>query len=131
MEWPVVILPWLVNGIFPSQKAVEEDNLDEERRLFYVALTRAKERLFLFDAKMRKAPSGGLYGVDPSVFLTEIPKTLIEERIIRKPFDPSSASPYGGWGAGYRRDGSSYGGSSSYGSSFRRGGTSTTTTWRR
>jgi DNA helicase-2/ATP-dependent DNA helicase PcrA len=136
MEWPVVILPWLVNGIFPSQKAVEENNLDEERRLFYVALTRAKDRLLMLDAKMRKSPSGGLFGVDQSVFLTEVPKHLIEEKTIRKPFEPDSAfggarrSSYGSGGYG-----SGGYGSGGYGGGFpRRGGggtVTTTTTWRR
>jgi DNA helicase-2/ATP-dependent DNA helicase PcrA len=136
MEWPVVILPWLVNGIFPSQKAVEENNLDEERRLFYVALTRAKDRLLMLDAKMRKSPSGGLFGVDQSVFLTEVPKHLIEEKTIRKAFEPDSAfggarrSSYGSGGYG-----SGGYGSGGYGGGFpRRGGggtVTTTTTWRR
>jgi DNA helicase-2/ATP-dependent DNA helicase PcrA len=133
MEWPVVILPWLVNGIFPSQKAVEEDNLDEERRLFYVALTRAKERLLMIDAKMRKTPSGGTYGVDQSVFLTEIPKYLIEEKTIRKPYEGDAPGGYGSrggyGGGGYGNGGYGNGG---YGGGFsRRGGSGTVTTWRR
>jgi DNA helicase-2/ATP-dependent DNA helicase PcrA len=130
MEWPVVILPWLVNGIFPSQKALEEENIEEERRLFYVALTRAKERLLMLDTKMRKSPSGGLYAVDQSVFLTEVPRYLIEEKTIRKPFDPTdnvgSYGSRGGFGGG------GYGNRGGFGGGFaRRSGGSTVTSWRR
>ena len=53
LEWPIVFLPALINGILPSNNALTEQNdtrqqaLDEERRCFYVALTRAKEYLYL------------------------------------------------------------------------------------
>ena len=96
MEWPVVFVPWLSEGMFPSQKAAEEGRNDEERRLFYVAVTRAKDQLFLFSPSMRKTPEGGIFPVSPSMFVTEIPDALVNRRrIAMAPMD------YGG-GGGYR-----------------------------
>ena len=55
MEWPVVILPWLADTVFPSARSVEDGNLAEERRLFYVAVTRAKDRLYLCVPRSKSA----------------------------------------------------------------------------
>jgi DNA helicase-2/ATP-dependent DNA helicase PcrA len=133
MEWPVVILPWLVDGIFPSSRSVEDGNMDEERRLFYVAVTRAKDRLYMLTPKSRRTPEGGCYPVEPSVFVKEIPPQLYDERVVR--VDPSQfldggygRGGYGGGrGGGYGggRGGGGYGGGSS------RGGKRYITTWRR
>ncbi len=82
MEWPVVILPWLSDTIFPSARAVEEGNLAEERRLFYVAVTRARDRLYMCVPRAKKTADGGLYPIDPSVFVREIPKNLVEEQTL-------------------------------------------------
>ena len=78
LEFPVVFLPGLENGIFPSMQALTEpDEMEEERRLAYVAITRARERLFLTHAKERL-----LYGqtqYNPlSNFVKEIPPMLID-----------------------------------------------------
>ena len=59
MEWPVVMVPWCSEGLFPSARAVEEGREAEERRLFYVAVTRAKDALYLFSPKMRSMSDGG------------------------------------------------------------------------
>ncbi len=80
MEWPVVIVPWLSDGMFPSGKAKDEGRMDEERRLFYVVVTRAKDRLAILSPQMRKMPDGGMFPVPPSVFVQEIPKELVSER---------------------------------------------------
>ena len=85
MEWPVVLVPWLSEGMFPSGKAVEEGRLDEERRLFYVAVTRAKDMLFMLAPQVRKMADGGMFPVNLSPFVREIPRDLIEARM---------ASPY-------------------------------------
>ncbi len=77
MEWPVVLVPWLSEGMFPSAKATEEGRLDEERRLFYVAVTRAKDHLSLFVPQMRKMTDGGMFPVGPSIFVKEIPPRLV------------------------------------------------------
>ena len=82
MEWPVVILPWLSDTVFPSARAVEEGNLAEERRLFYVAVTRARDRLYMCVPRAKKAADGGLFPVEPSVFVREIPKDLVEEQTL-------------------------------------------------
>lgn len=78
MEWPVVIVPWLSEGMFPSGKAVEELRMDEERRLFYVVVTRAKDRLFMLSPQIRKSSDGGMFPVMASIFVREIPDQLIE-----------------------------------------------------
>ena len=80
MEWPVVFVPWMSEGMFPSGKAAEEGRADEERRLFYVVVTRAKDQLYLFSPMMRKTPDGGMFPVDSSVFVKEIPPELLTLR---------------------------------------------------
>ena len=112
MDWPVVILPWLSETIFPSARAVEEGNLAEERRLFYVAVTRARDRLYLCVPRAKKTADGGLFPVEPSIFVREIPKNLVEEQTLystdhgfggdagtrRRGYDDDDD---GGWGGGY------------------------------
>ena len=116
MEWPVVMVPWLSEGMFPSGKAAEEGRMDEERRLFYVVVTRAKDRLYLYSPLMRKTPEGGCFPVDPSIFVKEIPSELIESRRVSAP--PPAYGGYGGYGNG--RYGGGYGGG--YGNSRYGGG---------
>lgn len=67
LEWKVVILPDLNEGVVPHKKAVTDAELEEERRMFYVAMTRAKEKLFLFHIQEKEA--GNFL---PSRFLNEI-----------------------------------------------------------
>jgi DNA helicase-2/ATP-dependent DNA helicase PcrA len=79
LEFPLVFLVGLEDGLFPSQKSTEEPGrLEEERRLAYVGITRACERLLLTYAESRR-----LHGVEsyarPSRFLTEIPADLLRE----------------------------------------------------
>ena len=80
MEWPVVLVPWLSEGLFPSGKATEEGRMEEERRLFYVVVTRAKDQLYLFSPQTRKMTDGGMYPVNPSVFVREIPPELVNKK---------------------------------------------------
>jgi DNA helicase-2/ATP-dependent DNA helicase PcrA len=87
LEFPVVFLVGLEEGIFPHLKYAADDNpLEEERRLFYVGLTRTREQLYLSYAKERN-----LYGetvrAEPSRFVGEIPQDLfsITHRETRKP----------------------------------------------
>ena len=109
MEWPVVILPWLVDTIFPSARSVEDGNLDEERRLFYVAVTRAKDRLYLCVPRSKKTAEGGMFPVEPSMFVREIPPELYNEHEVRS-VTPAYERPkpygdrWGGWGGGGSRN---------------------------
>ncbi len=61
LEWPVVILPDVMEGITPYKRAKTREEAEEERRMFYVALTRAKEQVYLYslysDEKHKKSPS--------------------------------------------------------------------------
>lgn len=78
LEFPVVFLVGMEEGIFPHNMSIMENNLEEERRLCYVGITRAKDRLYLTNAKRRM-----LYGKDnmnmPSRFIAEIDPKLIEK----------------------------------------------------
>ncbi|MGN6093194.1 MAG: 3'-5' exonuclease, partial [Luteibacter jiangsuensis] len=79
LEFPVVFLVGMEEGLFPSQRSTEEENrLEEERRLAYVGITRARERLYLTHAESRR-----MHGTEmlarPSRFLGEIPPELIDE----------------------------------------------------
>ncbi len=125
MEWPVVVLPWLSDTVFPSARALEEENIDEERRLFYVAVTRAKDRLYMCVPKAKKTADGGMFPVEPSVFVREIPGELVEEQVLyseppprRSAFDYDDDDYGGGRGGGYGGRGGGYGGGrSGYGRS--------------
>lgn len=71
LEFSAVFLPRLENGILPHEKAMENtDQLEEERRLFYVAVTRAKELLYMTYTRSK--------GRKPSMFLSEIPKEHLD-----------------------------------------------------
>ncbi len=77
LEFPLVFMVGLEQGMFPHQKAVEEDGrLEEERRLCYVGITRARERLILSFAESRRMHGRESYN-RPSRFLREIPKDLL------------------------------------------------------
>lgn len=109
LEFPCVFIVGMENGIFPGmQSIVNEADMEEERRLAYVGITRAKDRLYLLNAASRM-----LYGKTtsnpPSQFIKEIPAKLIEDRTERR------SSSYGGY-AGSSYAGSSYagGGNSQY-----------------
>ncbi|MGB2757548.1 MAG: 3'-5' exonuclease, partial [Acidimicrobiia bacterium] len=78
LEFPVVFLTGLEDGIFPHVRSLgNPDELEEERRLCYVGLTRARERLFLTHAWTRTLFGATDY-FPPSRFLDEIPKELVE-----------------------------------------------------
>jgi DNA helicase-2/ATP-dependent DNA helicase PcrA len=81
LEWSVVIIPWLVEGMFPSARSIDEsEHADaEERRLFYVAVTRARDEVCFFVPEMRRRRDGGVMSLQPSRFLSEIPPGLLDE----------------------------------------------------
>lgn len=67
LEWDVVILPDVNEGTVPHKKAVTDDDIEEERRMFYVAMTRAKKNLFIFSLKEERAEN-----ILPSRFINEL-----------------------------------------------------------
>ena len=94
LEFPCVFVVGLEDGLFPTTRALfDEDKLEEERRLMYVALTRAMRRLYLSSARSRML-FGNRQAGPPSRFLDEIPQRLIEET--RPQTGPTRlGSPYG------------------------------------
>lgn len=77
LEFPVVFLPGFEEGIFPSiQSTYSEDKMEEERRLAYVAITRAREELYILNADYRMLYGNSQRNV-PSRFLDEIPKEIV------------------------------------------------------
>lgn len=78
LEFPVVFLVGMEEGLFPIARAIDsESELEEERRLCYVAITRAEEQLFISYANMRTIYGNTTYSV-PSRFLKEIPLEYVE-----------------------------------------------------
>jgi DNA helicase-2/ATP-dependent DNA helicase PcrA len=78
LEWKAVFVLFVNEDMFPSKKSVEESGDAEERRLFYVAVTRAEDELFLCCPMVRRQRDGGMIFLDPSRFLTEIPEDLLQ-----------------------------------------------------
>jgi DNA helicase-2/ATP-dependent DNA helicase PcrA len=76
LEFPVVFLAGCEEGLFPYLLGKEKEDLEEERRLFFVAITRAKDLLFLTGAKSRRI-WGQIYNNKPSRFLFDIPQSLL------------------------------------------------------
>ena len=86
LEFHTVFVIWLTDGMFPSSRSLDtRENLEEERRLFYVAITRAKDELYLtYPHKRLNAGYGDMFQ-RPSRFLQEIPNKLVEDwQITRK-----------------------------------------------
>ncbi|MDA7536677.1 MAG: UvrD-helicase domain-containing protein [Akkermansiaceae bacterium] len=82
LEWKVVFIIWLTDGMFPNGRVLEaddEDMLEEERRLFYVALTRAKDELYLTYPQLNPKSYSGDIITRPSRFLDECPEELMEQ----------------------------------------------------
>jgi DNA helicase-2/ATP-dependent DNA helicase PcrA len=86
LEFPVVFIAGAEEGIIPLERSLEEDagNYEEERRLFYVAITRARNKLFI-TACLKRKRNQMLVERGPSPFLDEIPNHLIE------PYNPNAA----------------------------------------
>jgi DNA helicase-2/ATP-dependent DNA helicase PcrA len=79
LEWSSVFIIWLVEGRFPNQNNIESvDEEEEERRLFYVAVTRAKDFLYLLSPQWSRDRGGATVRMDPSRFLREIPEECYE-----------------------------------------------------
>ena len=101
LEFPVVFIPGMEEGIFPgNQSMYSQEDLEEERRLAYVGITRARRNLYLINARQRM-----LYGTTsrnmPSRFLKEIPDRVVDNRSVQQ------SPTYGGGYSGYS-DGDSH-----------------------
>lgn len=121
LEYPLVFVTGLEDGLFPLAKAYEDPSLlEEERRLFYVGITRAEKKLFITHAEERRR-NGEFMASRPSSFLDDIPEQMVEKRSTvkvrssgRSVMRAGGDSRYGsGWGGGragnstkqYRDDG--------------------------
>jgi len=116
LEFDVVFLPGWEDGIFPSQRTLDEKGsagLEEERRLAYVGITRAKRKLYLSYASSRRV-HGLWQSAVPSRFLLELPKENIEEDLEQGMINATNARPStdfallqptaaSGYGPGWRR----------------------------
>ncbi|MBX3044525.1 MAG: ATP-dependent helicase [Candidatus Kapabacteria bacterium] len=83
LEWQAVFVIWALEGRFPSAKAVQNiDSVEEERRLFYVAVTRAKKFLYItYPTNIYDRESGFVLS-EPSRFIRELPEGIIERLVI-------------------------------------------------
>ena len=77
LEFPIVFVVGMDEGLFPGKRSIDEGNIEEERRLFYVAITRAKERLYLTSSQVRRAYGKPVY-YKGSRFLDEIRENIKE-----------------------------------------------------
>jgi len=91
LEFPVVTIGWLEEGNFPwANSALDPDELEEERRLMYVAITRAEDTLIMSAANARMVWGKTQY-MRPSRFITEIPAELV------RAYDFSTTNPLAWW----------------------------------
>jgi DNA helicase-2/ATP-dependent DNA helicase PcrA len=99
LEFDVVFITGLEQGLFPHENSVNEgkDGVEEERRLMYVAVTRARQRLYVSCAQTRMLHGQTRYCV-PSSFLDEIPEGLL--RKLNKKAEPAVPA-FGSFGGGY------------------------------
>jgi DNA helicase-2/ATP-dependent DNA helicase PcrA len=89
LEFPTVFLTGMEDGIFPHSRTLgEKDEIEEERRLAYVGLTRARQRLYISRAEYRSTWGAPNYN-PPSRFLDEIPEDVIEWRNQGRSSSPS------------------------------------------
>jgi DNA helicase-2/ATP-dependent DNA helicase PcrA len=91
LEWPIVVMAGMEDGLFPLARAEEkEDGIEEERRLAYVGITRARDKLFLTWARSRRRGGQLLPGIR-SRFLQALPPGTIEEK------RTNALGAFGGW----------------------------------
>jgi DNA helicase-2/ATP-dependent DNA helicase PcrA len=111
LEFPLVFLSGLEEGLFPHQRSIDEPGrLEEERRLCYVGMTRAMEKLVISYAEIRRLHGREMY-TQPSRFLAEVPPSLIhEERSYRIHSMPGYRQPTATAKPGSTPDGLSLGG---------------------
>jgi len=84
LEYDVVFLIGLADGQFPSRRAIDSGDIEEERRLFYVAVTRAKDALYMSYSQVASRPGPGGMMHEPSRFLKEVPAELYQNLRIKR-----------------------------------------------
>ncbi len=104
LEFPIVFIPGMEEGIFPgNQSMFSEEDLEEERRLAYVGITRAKKKLYLISSQQRM-----LYGQTsrnmPSRFLREIPSSVIDDQSVVERRSAGFTSPRTAYANASRRE---------------------------
>ncbi len=106
LEFPVVFISGLEDGLFPLSRAYDDPSaLEEERRLFYVGVTRAEDRLYLTHAKQRRRAGEFMLG-RLSPFVESIDSALIERKVSPRLRRGGQAGFGTGFSGGYRRSGS-------------------------
>ena len=109
LEFKRVIITGMEEGLFPSGREESADEIEEERRIFYVSITRAEDELYLTSCRSRRI-WGRTQFFGPSVFLSELPSEHVEV------VDAAGSGAYGGYGSygGYGGAGAADGASSEY-----------------
>jgi|SRR5579875_557290 len=79
LEFPVVFMVGMNEGLFPSWRSQAPKDLEEERRLCYVGITRAEEELYMIHTETRTSFRGGMQAQEPSRFLDEIPAEIVHK----------------------------------------------------
>jgi len=105
LEFPIVVMAGLEEGLFPhSRSSDDETELEEERRLCYVGITRAQRRLVVTSAARRRV-FGEYQSTEPSRFIDEIPRELVEEvpSTFVSPYQSSFSQFRAAYGRGTRR----------------------------
>lgn len=107
LEYPVVFIAGMEEGLFPHSRSIQEANIEEERRLAYVGITRARERLTMLHASSRSVFGRRSWNM-PSRFLDELPEAAVQ----RTRREQSSWGTGGGYGSGsaYQRGQQRHGG---------------------
>ena len=105
LEFDVVFVTGLEEGTFPHQRSIDDDGaMEEERRLCYVAVTRARKRLHLCRARWRRL-SGQTFGGVPSRFLRDLPHDGVEHLVTAQPaYRDLATSGVGPWQGRWHRD---------------------------
>jgi DNA helicase II / ATP-dependent DNA helicase PcrA len=99
LEYPIVFVVGCEEGVFPHQRALDEGELEEERRLFYVAITRAMRELYLTHARRRSVFGAQTHSL-PGRFLDELPAELTERDELPAPRPGGAPGGVGGWDGG-------------------------------
>lgn len=103
LEFPLVFIGGMEEGIFPGRQSIfDPEEIEEERRLAYVGVTRAKEKLYLTRAKTRMLYGNTTHNL-PSTFINEIDPEYVEEAYTKRASGSASlCSSYSGYGVGYQ-----------------------------